>query len=64
MVLFCRVAASFNKSLEWYEAQFEQRASGMVAAYRSGDYTMKEIADWFGVHYSTVSRALKKAEDA
>lgn len=52
------------RSLEWYEAQFEQRASGMVAAYRSGDYTMKEIADWFGVHYSTVSRALKKAEDA
>ena len=51
------------RSLEWYEAQYEQRDSGMVSAYRSGDYTMKEIADWFGVHYATVSRALKKAEN-
>jgi predicted DNA-binding protein YlxM (UPF0122 family) len=51
-------------SLGWYEAQHEQRDSGMVSAYRSGDYTMREIADWFGVHYATVSRALKKAENA
>jgi REP element-mobilizing transposase RayT len=51
------------KSLEWYEAQYEQRDSSMIAAYRSGDYTMKAIADWFGVHYATVSRVLKKAED-
>ena len=24
---------------------------------------MKEVADWFGVHYSTVSRAVKKNEE-
>jgi putative transposase len=51
------------KSLGWYEAHHEQRDDGMVSAYCSGDYTMKEIADWFGVHYATVSRAIKKAED-
>ena len=27
-----------------------------IAAYQTGDYTMKEIADAFGLHYATVSR--------
>jgi len=31
----------------------------VALAYRSGDYSMKEIAEEFGVHYSTVSRAVK-----
>lgn len=26
-------------------------------AYETGNYTMQQIADAFGVHYSTVSRA-------
>ena len=34
----------------------------MVEAYRTGDYTMKDIADYFNVHYSTVSRAMKRTE--
>lgn len=33
----------------------------MAAAYRSGDYTMKQIADYFGVHYAIVSRAVRRA---
>jgi len=32
----------------------------MSAAYATGDYTMRQIADAFGVHYATVSRALKR----
>jgi transposase len=28
------------------------------------NYTMKEIAVWFGVHYATVSQLLNKAEYA
>jgi REP-associated tyrosine transposase len=31
---------------------------GMQRAYASGDYTLSQIANHFGVHYSTVSRAL------
>ena len=38
------------------------RDEGIVSAYVSGDYLMKDIADEFNVHYSTVSRAIKKAE--
>jgi DNA-directed RNA polymerase specialized sigma54-like protein len=30
----------------------------MVAAYATGDYTLQAVADAFGVHYSTVSRAV------
>jgi DNA-directed RNA polymerase specialized sigma54-like protein len=30
-------------------------------AFESGGYTMKEIADYFSVHYSTVSRAISNA---
>jgi predicted DNA-binding protein YlxM (UPF0122 family) len=34
----------------------------MAAAYATGDYSMQEIADFFGVHYATVSRAVKFQE--
>lgn len=32
----------------------------MVMAYATGDYTMQEIAMFFGVHYANVSRVVKK----
>jgi len=35
---------------------------GMALAYRTGDYAMKAIAAEFGVHYTTVSRAVKEYE--
>ncbi len=38
------------------------RDAAIALAFQSGDYTMKQIAEHFGVHYSTVSRAVKKAE--
>ncbi|MFO7858262.1 MAG: helix-turn-helix domain-containing protein [Ectothiorhodospiraceae bacterium] len=34
----------------------------MARAYRSGGYTMKAIAEHFGVHYATVSRAVRRYE--
>jgi putative transposase len=38
------------------------KAAAMVNAYRSGEHSMSAIARAFGVHYSTVSRAVKAAE--
>lgn len=38
------------------------RRRGMARAYRSGGYTMKAIAEHFGVHYATVSRAVRRYE--
>lgn len=49
------------KPLDCYLANEDPR-QGMAAAYKTGDYTMNEIALVFGVHYSTVSRAVKKGE--
>ena len=34
----------------------------MARAFRTGVYTMQEIADFFGVHYATVSRAVRWLE--
>jgi hypothetical protein len=52
----------FAKPLQWYKEKFSDRKKAMALAYASGDYSMKEIADWFGVHYSTVSRAVRAFE--
>ena len=38
------------------------RNEAMARAYLSGQYTMAEIARHFGVHYSTVSRAVRAIE--
>ena len=48
--------------LQWYEENVADRKKAMALAYASGDYTMKEISEWFGVHYSTVSRAVQLFE--
>ena len=50
------------KPLQYYEERYKDRDRGMVEAYLTGDYTMKEISEYFNVHYSTVSRAIKKQE--
>jgi hypothetical protein len=50
------------KPLAYYEERHTDPKAAMVAAYRSGDYSMKAIAEYFGVHYSTVSRAIEDKE--
>lgn len=52
------------KPLTAYAAIGGDRGAAMAAAYASGDYSMKAIAAYFGVHYATVSRAVKRAEAA
>jgi putative transposase len=49
-------------SLEDFARQHGNQRSAMAAAYLSGAHTMKAIASYFGVHYSTVSRAVSGAE--
>ena len=48
-------------SLDEY-ARRADRSRAMAQAYLDGCYTMKEIAAHFGVHYATVSRAVKREE--
>lgn len=48
------------KSLQAYENETVHRHEAMARAYLEGEYRMNAIADHFGVHYATVSRAVKK----
>jgi len=48
--------------LSWYAEQYPDRGEAMAQAYLSGAYTLAAIARHFGVHYSTVSRAVRRHE--
>jgi len=45
------------KPLAYYAGRYPVKEA-MRRAYATGEYTLKAIADQFGVHYSTVSRAV------
>jgi putative transposase len=57
-----RQRRSLVKSLLQYQQEYPQRDEAMARAYHTGVYTMQEIGDFFGVHYMTVSRAVRKFE--
>jgi hypothetical protein len=50
------------KSLEYYEKNSINQGEAMAKAYYSGSYTMRKIAEYFNVHYATVSRSVKRYE--
>lgn len=50
------------KTLSQYNHKAGDRDSVMIRAYASGGYTMQQIADYFGVHYSTVSRVVNTSK--
>lgn len=52
---------AITQPLAEFEKNFE-RNEGMARAYLSGQYAMAAIARHFGVHYSTVSRAVRNHE--
>ncbi|MEN8130667.1 MAG: addiction module toxin RelE, partial [Pseudomonadota bacterium] len=50
---------SLALSLAEYQQRYDQRHEAMARAYLCGAYTMREIGEYFGVHYITVSRAVR-----
>ncbi len=50
------------KPLADYARKHKTRDEAIIAAYRSGGYSQKQIADYFELHYSWVSRVVKKSE--
>ena len=53
---------SLAPTLIEFEKKYSVRDVAMARAYLSGAYTMAEIAEYFGIHYMTVSRAVRKFE--
>ncbi len=49
-------------SLDEYQQSYPSRNEAIARTYLSGAYTMAEIGDHFGVHYMTVSRAVRRFE--
>jgi len=49
------------KSLQAYESQARSRDEAILSACSSGGYSMKEVGDYFGLHYTSVSRIVGKA---
>ena len=52
------------KSLADYVREFPERNDTIVAAYRSGGYTLRDIGDFFGLHYSRISKIIQAADSA
>ena len=52
------------KPLSSYESASQQRNEAIYLAYRSGGYSMRAIADYFGLHYSSVSKIIKSFDDS
>jgi len=50
------------KSLSYYQSSGKDRDDAINKAYASGGYSMREIGDYFGLHYSRVSRILGRAQ--
>jgi hypothetical protein len=46
------------KPIAHYAAHAGSLQEAMAQTYDTGQYTLRQIADYFGVHYSTVSRAV------
>ena len=52
------------KPIQEYIDSATARNEGIYQAYRSGAYTMMSISDELGLHYSTVSKIIKTAENS
>jgi len=50
------------KALGYYADKYDSQKQSILKAYLSGGYTLKEIGDYFGMHYSTISRIVKANE--
>ena len=50
------------KSLADYVRENPERNDSIVAAYRSGGYTLRDIGDFFSLHYSRISKIIHAAD--
>jgi len=50
------------KPLAYYTSRYNNRDKAILEAYSSGTYTMREIGEHVGLHYSRISRVICKAK--
>jgi putative transposase len=49
------------ETLDLYEASTKNRNAAILAAYTSGGYSYQQIAEHYGVHFTTVGRIVRDA---
>ena len=47
--------------LEELASRYEDRNQGIVAAYATGEYSYQQIGDFYGLHFTTIGKILRKA---
>lgn len=47
------------ESLDYYESNTKNRNAAIIAAYANGGYSYQQIAEYFGVHFTTVGRIVR-----
>ena len=52
------------KPISEYEKASGTKEQAIASSYLSGDYTLQQIADYFSLHYSTISRIVKEYEQS
>ncbi|NJN47558.1 MAG: hypothetical protein HC808_14980 [Candidatus Competibacteraceae bacterium] len=50
------------KPIDYYASRFKNPKEGMARAHLERRHTLNQVAKFFQVHYSTVSRAVKAFE--
>ena len=53
-----------SKPLADYLDKATSRNEAIIKAYRSGGYSMVEIVNYFGLHYSSISKIIKAADNS
>ncbi len=50
------------KPISYYQKKYKNESEAITRAFLSGGYTLKEIGDHYGKHYTTISRIVKQNE--
>jgi REP element-mobilizing transposase RayT len=50
------------KSISYYQKKYKNEKQAITQAFLSGGHTLKEIGDYYGKHYTTISRIVKLNE--
>ena len=62
LTLISMTLISKDLTLISYEKRHKYRDEAIQAAYNSGGYTLKALGEYFGLHYSMISRIVNRAK--
>ncbi len=50
------------RPMSYYQNRYKDEKQAIYQIYRSGGYTLKDIGDHYGKHYTTISRIVRRME--